>query len=86
MYAMDALFGLPRKKSAGVSHREPLHHNLFFQPQLEVDQYVAGNSHSKATDDSVRDMYLRCIQACHAVFQLTPFFSLNVFRQFAIIF
>lgn len=54
VYAMDALFGLPRKKSAGVSHREPLHSNLFFQTQLEVDQYVADNSNSKATDNNVR--------------------------------
>ena len=25
VYALDALFGLPRKKFAGISHREPLH-------------------------------------------------------------
>ena len=41
MYAIDALFGLPRKKSAGVSHRPPLHGHLFFCDQEVVDQYVA---------------------------------------------
>ena len=50
MYAMDALFGLPRKKSAGVSYREPLHDDLFFSYQSTVDQYVAEYNQSK--DDS----------------------------------
>lgn len=51
--AIDALFGLPRKKSAGVSYRDPLHGELFFCLQSEVDQFVAdrenvrSNSHSK---------------------------------------
>ncbi len=38
---MDALFGLPRKKSAGISHRDPLHGTLFFGDQAAVDEYVA---------------------------------------------
>ena len=38
---MDALFGLPRKKAAGVSHREALHGHLFFGNQAAVDEYVA---------------------------------------------
>ena len=33
---MDALFGLPRKKAAGVSYREPLHGDLFFNNQSAV--------------------------------------------------
>ena len=44
---MDALFGLPRKKSAGRSYRDPLHSNLFFSDQSEIDQYVAEYDHSK---------------------------------------
>ena len=48
---MDALFGLPRKKAAGKSHRQPLHGNLFFGDQQSVDEYVAsapkGKKHVK---------------------------------------
>lgn len=39
--AMDALFGLPRKKSAGSSHRDALHGDLFFGNQAAVDEHVA---------------------------------------------
>ncbi len=38
---MDALFGLPRKKAAGKSYREPLHGHLFFGDQACVDEHVA---------------------------------------------
>ena len=37
---MDALFGLPRKKSAGSSHRKSLHGHLHFLNQSDVDQFV----------------------------------------------
>lgn len=37
---MDALFGLPRKMSAGSSYRSPLFENLLFLDQCAVDQYV----------------------------------------------
>ena len=42
--SMDALFGLPRKKSAGKSYREPLHGHLFFRNQSAVDEFVASAS------------------------------------------
>lgn len=45
---MDALFGLPRKKSAGVSHREPLLKDVFFKDQSLVDQFLADNEEIKA--------------------------------------
>ena len=54
--AMDALFGLPRKKSAGISHQDPLNGELFFSTQSEVDQFVADcentttKSHPKVWD------------------------------------
>lgn len=51
MYAMDALFGLPHKKSAGVSYRDPLHANLFFCSQSDVDQFVADSKHSKSSSN-----------------------------------
>lgn len=42
--SLDRLFGLPRKKSAGTSYREPVHDPLFFCNQADVDEFV--NSHS----------------------------------------
>ena len=45
---MDALFGLPRKKSAGVSYRSPLMGELFFFDQTEVDQFIALSENSKS--------------------------------------
>ena len=38
--AMDAVFSLPRKKSAGVSYRGPIHEKLFFCSQSPVDEFV----------------------------------------------
>ena len=38
---MDALFGLPRKKSAGFSYRKPLHGHIYFCDQSLVDEYVS---------------------------------------------
>ena len=37
---MDAIFGLPRKKSTGSSYRSPLYEDLFYLDQGAVDQYV----------------------------------------------
>ena len=42
IYAMDALFGLPRKKAAGVSYRPAVQGHLFFVEQSCVDEHVAG--------------------------------------------
>ena len=44
---MDALFGLPRKKSTGVSYQDPLLGSLFFGDQSNVDQFVAESSKTK---------------------------------------
>ena len=51
MLAMDALFGLPRKKHAGVSQRNPLFGELFYLDQSAVDQFVqdSGNPKSVST-------------------------------------
>ena len=48
---MDALFGLPRKKSAGVSYRDPLHDDLFFSSQSNLDQFVADRKQSKSSSN-----------------------------------
>ena len=37
---MDALFGLPRRKKAGYSYREPLRGKYFFANQDDVDEFV----------------------------------------------
>ena len=50
--SMDALFGLPRKKSSGVSHHEPLTRNTYFLPQEEVDNFV--NHQSITSYDNVK--------------------------------
>ena len=46
--AMDALFGLPQKKSAGTSYRDPLFEHLFFHDQFIVDEFVAENDSNKS--------------------------------------
>ena len=38
--SFDALFGLPRKKSAGTSVRPPLHGNKVFYFQEDVDKFI----------------------------------------------
>jgi hypothetical protein len=48
VFAMDAVFGLPRKKSAGDSYCEPLFCNLFFDDQSAVDEFVANNEKPKS--------------------------------------
>ena len=53
MLSFDALFGLPRKKAAGSSYREPLHGNLMFCDQSEVDSFVSTYPNSKVTMVSV---------------------------------
>lgn len=44
---MDALFGLPRKKSAGKSFRNALHRHIFFGRQESVDEFVEHESSNK---------------------------------------
>ena len=53
--SMDALFGLPRKKAAGVSYREPLHGDLFFNNQSAVDQFVVENSEQSTSMPNVSE-------------------------------
>ncbi|CAI8049128.1 hypothetical protein GBAR_LOCUS27057, partial [Geodia barretti] len=55
MISMDALFGLPRKKSAGQSHRDPLHGHIFFKDQPSVDEHVASSSRRNACDKVCSD-------------------------------
>ena len=44
---MDALFGLPRKKAAGQSVREPIHGHLLFGDQASADEFVSVSAPAK---------------------------------------
>ena len=39
-----------KKKSAGQSHRYPLHGHIFFKNELSVDEHVAGASERRMYD------------------------------------
>ena len=58
--AMDAFFGLPRKKSAGTSYRDPLHGELFFCRQSPVDLFVEESAMSKKSTASTNVSALEC--------------------------
>ena len=66
MYAIDGLFGLPRKKAAGVSHRRALQGDLFFCDQASVDEFVKKSSNTKTVPKVERDSdHLTCVQCTH---------------------
>ncbi len=48
VFAMDAIFGLPRKKSAGTSVRPPHYQGLFFEDQVLLDQFVSDNGSKRS--------------------------------------
>lgn len=52
--SMDALFGLPRKKKAGKSVREPLFGQTFFLKQDEVDDHHAKVAKMKIKSNNTR--------------------------------
>lgn len=51
--SFDALFGLPRKKSAGKSFRPPLDGDLFFGDLYAVDDFVAVSEHAKKKEPKI---------------------------------
>ena len=48
---MDAVFGLPRRKNAGISHRDSLHGSKWFLNQTFVDTYVRNQNNSALKSD-----------------------------------
>ena len=48
--SMDGHFGLPRRKLAGQSHRDPLHGHVFFKNQFSVDEHVVSAPRRKVYD------------------------------------
>lgn len=67
--AMDAVFGLPRKKAAGISHRGPLFGDLVYLDQSDVDQFVANYQKpvSIATVSALNDL-LVCYCCCYCCY------------------
>ena len=59
-----ALFGLPRKKSAGESVRSPLHGDLFFCGQAEVDDFVVNASRALKDDSKVIRHIITVVLLC----------------------
>ena len=45
--SMDALFGLPRKCSSGLSCRDALHGRIYFVDQASVDEFVQSTAIQK---------------------------------------
>ena len=68
---MDALFGLPRKKSAGISYQSPLYGDLVFLDQSAVDQYVMDYSRPK----HLNTVSVFVVVVCVCVFFFVSFFS-----------
>ena len=79
---MDALFGLPRKRSAGISYKEPLLGNIFFGEQASVDQFVAESNKSKSM--STVSLVLCITMICNILIMLqacNDFLAGNMFRS-----
>ena len=66
IYAMDALFGLPRKRAAGVSYRPAVQANLFFLEQSCVDEHVAGAKAHKLMENV-------CLTICYYKLSLSVY-------------
>ena len=59
--SIDALFGLPRRKNAGRTHREPIQGHLWFLDQKSVDDFVdTSSTKSVIKSDDVGFIYLFC--------------------------
>ena len=64
---MDALFGLPRKKSSGRSYRDAIHGHYFFHDQSAVDEFVFSAPRRKNKAVKVRSF---CLSFIHFLFGL----------------
>lgn len=76
IYSMDGLFGLPRKKSAGRSHRPALHSHLFFEDQEGVDQFVSEAQRRLSKNDANVGVCISNTTSCIA----------SIFHRSAVIF
>ena len=53
MVTFDGLFGLPRKRAAGIKRREPLLNDLFLFEQEGVDEFVASYTADAKKEEGV---------------------------------
>ena len=53
MVTFDGLFGLPRKRAAGVQRHEPLLGNLFLLEQQDVHKFVVSYTADTKKDEGV---------------------------------
>ena len=53
MVTFDGLFGLPRKRAAGIKRREPLLKDLFLFEQEGVDEFVASYTADAKKEEGV---------------------------------
>lgn len=58
IYSMDALFGLPRKKSTGLSYRDPVNGRPLFYNQVTIDEYVS--TYRTTKQSSQQDVKVIC--------------------------
>ena len=59
MVAIDAIFGLPCKKSAGSSYQDPLFGSLYFSEQSSVDEFV--DTYGRTKDASLVSIVKCCV-------------------------
>ena len=72
--SFDALFGLPRKKTAGTSFRPPLHGSLMFGEQSSVDEFVATGSKKMTKVKIYASRSFKCYEDIHgSVWPLYPY-------------
>ena len=72
--SIDALFGLTRKKSAGISHTEPLNGNTYFINQVEVDKFV------DSSPNSIQNNVMMC-QYNYLLYCLSSYRNATLFWQ-----
>lgn len=75
--SIDALFGLPRRKLAGQSHRNSLHGSLFFADQLLVDSFVENSQKAKIKIDQVSNIAIHLPCYMHACIFLNHIILIN---------
>ncbi len=67
VFALDGIFGLPRKKSAGTSFRPPLFGDLFFADQVAVDQFV--QEHEVKKPGNIKEVRMSCCWKTYTIFK-----------------
>lgn len=72
---MDALFGLPRKKSSGTSCRDALHGEAMFLNQSDIDEFAATMALPKIKASGVIDFNVHTTKVTFGICRLTAVIS-----------